>query len=223
MRQFYLAYPNTNAVRSQLTWTNYWSLMRLDNLRARAFYERMAIFYHRIAQPGGVELKIGDFGPADAAQIKLYLNWTRADDWREGEGEPIGLILGGSKNQQVAELLPANPNTSMDERIKVARRLLLDSEGALKERLAQISEGYEQRSCGYRPLAPRGTRPVRSLLCSSARPASHREPQWRPRVRATTDSRAGRAGTRAPSSARPWRRPRRRRGGVLDQGQRRLL
>ncbi len=252
MRQFYQAYPNANALRSQLTWTNYRSLMRLENLQARAFYERMAItgrwssreldrqinarlyervglsrlpealvstlpdprtppsyedafrdpyildflgladtyaekdleaalvrniekfllelgtdfafmgrqkrlsigghdyyidllFYHRgLRCPVIVDLKIGDFEPADAAQMKLYLNWMRTYDWREGEGEPIGLILCGSKNQQVVELLLANPNTSMDERIKVAQYLLLDSEEALKERLAQISEAYEQ-------------------------------------------------------------------------------
>jgi len=41
MRQFYLAYPILNALRSELTWTHYRTLMRLDEGR-RAFYERAA-------------------------------------------------------------------------------------------------------------------------------------------------------------------------------------
>ena len=42
IRQFYLAYPNVNALRTQLTWTHYRTLMRLDTEERRAFYERMA-------------------------------------------------------------------------------------------------------------------------------------------------------------------------------------
>jgi len=43
MRQFYLAYPNVSALRTELTWTHYRSLMRLDSAERRAFYERMAV------------------------------------------------------------------------------------------------------------------------------------------------------------------------------------
>ena len=42
MRQFYLAYPIVNALRTELTWTHYRSLMRLDDAQ-RSFYERVAI------------------------------------------------------------------------------------------------------------------------------------------------------------------------------------
>ncbi len=42
MRQFYLAYPKLNALRTELTWTHYRTLMRLPEER-RAFYERMAV------------------------------------------------------------------------------------------------------------------------------------------------------------------------------------
>jgi len=41
MRQFYLAYPILNAVRTELTWTHFRSLMRLPD-EQRAFYERVA-------------------------------------------------------------------------------------------------------------------------------------------------------------------------------------
>ena len=43
MRQFYLAYPNVSALRTELTWTHYRSLMRLDSAKRRAFYERLAV------------------------------------------------------------------------------------------------------------------------------------------------------------------------------------
>ena len=38
MRQFYLAFPNANALRSELSWTHYRSLMRVNDMDARAFY-----------------------------------------------------------------------------------------------------------------------------------------------------------------------------------------
>src|SRR5581483_1057913 len=41
MRQFYLAYPNRNALRSTLGWTHYRVIMRLP-AEQRAFYEQMA-------------------------------------------------------------------------------------------------------------------------------------------------------------------------------------
>ncbi len=90
-----------------------------------------------------IDLKIGALTHADAAQMKLYLNWARTYDWREGAGEPLGLILCGARNEQVVRLLLANPSTTMDERIRVAQYLLLNNEEAIKQRLAEISEAYE--------------------------------------------------------------------------------
>ncbi len=42
MRQFYQAYPIRSALRTELTWTHYRTLMRLPDDR-RAFYERLAV------------------------------------------------------------------------------------------------------------------------------------------------------------------------------------
>jgi hypothetical protein len=75
--------------------------------------------------------------------MKLYLNWVRKHDLREGEAEPLGLILCGARDEQVIELLLADPATTIDERIKVAQYLLLNSEDAIKQRLAEISAAYE--------------------------------------------------------------------------------
>ncbi len=255
MRRFYLAYPISSALRRELTWTHYRTLMRLDTDERRAFYERMAItgrwssrelekqinsmlyervglsrrpeelaaslphpnrpvapsdygeafrdpyvldflgldgafserdleaalvshierfllelghgfcfvgrqqrlpigdkdyyvdlvFYHRFLRaPVLLDLKIGEIVPADIAQMQLYLAWTRQHDHAEGEADPIGLILCGSKDSAVIELLLADPDSSPDKRIKVAQYLLPDSQEALRQGLARIGAAYDE-------------------------------------------------------------------------------
>lgn len=46
MRQFYQTFPIHDAVRSELGWTHYRALMRVDNPQARAWYQREAIEQH---------------------------------------------------------------------------------------------------------------------------------------------------------------------------------
>jgi len=43
MRQFYLTFPNGHALRGELTWTHYRSLIRVENEKARTFYLEEAI------------------------------------------------------------------------------------------------------------------------------------------------------------------------------------
>lgn len=43
MRQFYLAFPIANTLCSQLSWSHYRLLMRVNNTEARAYYERECI------------------------------------------------------------------------------------------------------------------------------------------------------------------------------------
>ncbi len=250
MRQFYLAYPIRNAVRSELGWTHCRALMRLPDPEQREFYGRLAatgrwssrelerqigsrlcarvglsrqagdlavtlpavgasdalapvdvfkdpyildflgledtyserdleaailrnierfllelgtdfcfvarqrrltidgedyhidlVFYHRSLRCLVlVDLKIGAFAPADAAQMQLYLEWTKRHDRREGEEEPIGLILCGSRSEQVVELLLS----SQTNRMRVAQYLLPEDTAALKTRLAQVTAAYEE-------------------------------------------------------------------------------
>ena len=40
MRKFYLSFPNANALRSQLSWTHYRLLLRVDDEKARDFHSR---------------------------------------------------------------------------------------------------------------------------------------------------------------------------------------
>jgi predicted nuclease of restriction endonuclease-like (RecB) superfamily len=43
MRQFYITFPNANALRSELSWTHYRLLMRVENENARTFYMEEAV------------------------------------------------------------------------------------------------------------------------------------------------------------------------------------
>ncbi len=58
-----------------------------------------------------------------------------------GEEDPIGLILCGSRGEQVVELLLS----SQTNRLRVAQSLLPEDTAALQARLAQITAAYEQR------------------------------------------------------------------------------
>ena len=46
MRQFYLTFPNSYALRSELSWTHYRLLMRVENENARQFYMEEAVKSH---------------------------------------------------------------------------------------------------------------------------------------------------------------------------------
>lgn len=46
MRQFYLTFSNGYALRSELSWTRYRLLMRVENESARQFYEQESVKSH---------------------------------------------------------------------------------------------------------------------------------------------------------------------------------
>jgi len=103
------------------------------------------VFWHRYLNCHVyIDLKVGAIAPADIAQMRLYLNWAKRHDTRAGEDDPIGLILCGSKNEQVIELLLADSDSTTDRRIRVAQYLLLDGEDALRKRLAEIAASYDE-------------------------------------------------------------------------------
>jgi predicted nuclease of restriction endonuclease-like (RecB) superfamily len=108
------------------------------------YYVDLVFYHRRLKALVLVDLKIGTLSHAGVSQMKLYLNWTRRYDRQEGENEPVGLILCGAKNEQVIELLLADPADRIDERLRVAQYLLLDQQEALKARLAHIRAAYDQ-------------------------------------------------------------------------------
>ena len=64
------------------------------------------LFYHRsLHRLIAVELKLEDFKAGHKAQMELYLRWLDKHERREGENEPLGIILCAGKEQELVELL----------------------------------------------------------------------------------------------------------------------
>ena len=64
------------------------------------------LFYHRrLRRLVAIELKLGDFKPADKGQLELYLRWLDKYERRDEEDAPIGLILCAGKKEETVRLL----------------------------------------------------------------------------------------------------------------------
>jgi predicted nuclease of restriction endonuclease-like (RecB) superfamily len=64
------------------------------------------LFYHRpLRRLVAIDLKIGDFRPADAGQMELYLRWLDEHERRAEESEPLGIILCAGKKEETVRLL----------------------------------------------------------------------------------------------------------------------
>jgi predicted nuclease of restriction endonuclease-like (RecB) superfamily/ribosomal protein L12E/L44/L45/RPP1/RPP2 len=64
------------------------------------------LFYHRgLRRLVAIDLKLGDFKPADKGQMELYLRWLAKYEQKPDEDAPIGLILCAGKKKETVELL----------------------------------------------------------------------------------------------------------------------
>ena len=64
------------------------------------------LFFHRgLKRLVAIELKLGDFKPADKGQMELYLRWLHKYETLMNEETPIGLILCAGKKQETIKLL----------------------------------------------------------------------------------------------------------------------
>ena len=61
------------------------------------------LFYHR--RLVAIELKLGEFRPADKGQMELYLRWLDQNERRPEEEAPIGLILCAGRKEETIRLL----------------------------------------------------------------------------------------------------------------------
>lgn len=92
------------------------------------------VFYHRILKCFVlVDLKLGELSHVDTGQMSFYLNYFKQNEMREGENEPVGLILCASKNHEFAKYVLTNPNLFASE-----YRLRLPSEELLKEQIKKL-------------------------------------------------------------------------------------
>lgn len=75
MRQFYLTFPNGYALRSELSWTHYRLLMRVENENARAFYMQEAVKFQWSTRQ--LERQINSFFMKGYYQVKIKTKLQR--------------------------------------------------------------------------------------------------------------------------------------------------
>jgi predicted nuclease of restriction endonuclease-like (RecB) superfamily len=64
------------------------------------------LFYHRrLRRLVIIELKLGDFKPADTGQVELYLRWLDRHERQPGEERPVAIILCAGKKAETVEYL----------------------------------------------------------------------------------------------------------------------
>ena len=64
------------------------------------------LFYHRrLRRLVVIELKLGDFKPADSGQVELYLRWLDRHERQPGEESPLAIILRAGKKRETVEYL----------------------------------------------------------------------------------------------------------------------
>jgi len=74
------------------------------------YYLDLLFFHRRLQRLVAIELKIGDFRPADSGQMELYLRWLDRHERQPSEQTPLGIILCAGKKQETVEYL------NLDER-----------------------------------------------------------------------------------------------------------
>jgi len=119
------------------------------------------LFYHRrLRRLVMVELKIGDFKPADKGQAELYLRWLDRHERQADEDSPIALILCAGKKRETVEYLNLGASgihvaeylTELPPRELLAKRLH-EAVKLARLRLAQATDSAMET-----PAAVRGKR-----------------------------------------------------------------
>ncbi len=98
------------------------------------------VFYHRILKCFVlIDLKRGQVNHQDIGQMNLYLNYFKAEENTDGDGSPIGIVLGADKNDILVEYATAGMNNNLfvskyqlylpnKEELRQEVQLLLDEE-----------------------------------------------------------------------------------------------
>ncbi|MDX9788716.1 MAG: PDDEXK nuclease domain-containing protein [Desulfobacterales bacterium] len=109
------------------------------------YYLDLLFFHRKLRRLVAIELKLGDFKPADKGQMELYLRWLDKYERQSGEEKPIGLILCAGKKHETVELLELEKSS-----IRVAEYLtelppreILERE--LHKAIAQARQRFAQR------------------------------------------------------------------------------
>lgn len=103
------------------------------------------LFFHRgLRRLIAIELKLGDFKPADKGQMELYLRWLDKHERQPGEAAPLGLVLCAGQDIDLVELLELEKSsihvaeylTALPPREVLARKLH-EAVATARARLAQ--------------------------------------------------------------------------------------
>ena len=89
------------------------------------------VFYHRVLRCNVLlDLKLGEFSPADAGQMNMYLNYYTENETFEGDNPPIGIILCASQNKNLVRYA----TTGLSQQVFVNKYMLsLPREAELKK------------------------------------------------------------------------------------------
>lgn len=69
------------------------------------YYMDLLFYHRRLRRLVLIELKLGDFKPADKGQVELYLRWLDRHERQAGEEPPLAIILCAGKKQETVEYL----------------------------------------------------------------------------------------------------------------------
>jgi YhcG PDDEXK nuclease domain len=105
------------------------------------YYIDLLFFHRRMRRLVAIELKLGDFKPADSGQVELYLRWLDRHERQPTEEAPLGISLCAGKKRETVEYL------DLDARgIHVAEYLTeLPPREVLQERLHQALAAAKSR------------------------------------------------------------------------------
>lgn len=69
------------------------------------YYIDLLFFHRRLRRMVVIELKLGEFKPADKGQVELYLRWLDRHERQPGEESPLAIILCAGKKRETVEYL----------------------------------------------------------------------------------------------------------------------
>jgi predicted nuclease of restriction endonuclease-like (RecB) superfamily len=137
------------------------------------YYLDLLFFHRRMQRLVAIELKLGDFKPADSGQMELYLRWLDRHERQPSEQAPLGVILCAGKKRETVEYL------DLDTRgIHVAEYLTeLPPRAVLEDRLHRAIKAARERLA----IAADQTEVPRALAPASARAPKRRSTKLRAR------------------------------------------
>ena len=69
------------------------------------YYIDLLFFHRKLRRLVAIELKLGEFKPADSGQVELYLRWLDRHDRQQDEEPPLAIILCAGKKRETVEYL----------------------------------------------------------------------------------------------------------------------